>query len=78
MADTITFTPKDSDSYYTLSEINSFFTSLATAINGKLDVRTPALSGALNVGNTAFQNVADGTAGTDAINVRQARSLAGV
>lgn len=71
MAETITFTAKADNAFYTVDEINAFFAAVAAVLNQKVDVEEPSTLSDLNVGGAAVVNVAAGEDDTDAINYGQ-------
>lgn len=76
MTSTITFTEKNVDALYSLSELNTLFNDIAEVINAKLDKDSAELTDNLEINlNPKIINMADATEDDDAITVGQARSL---
>lgn len=57
MSTTITYVEKAGNAFFTISELNDFFTQLATVINGKLDRRGDTLLGDVLTVNSSIINV---------------------
>lgn len=74
MPTTISFTAYDDA--ITLAEINSFFASVATAINGKLDRDGGTLGADLNVGAQLILNLPYATEDDEPVPLKQFQELA--
>ncbi len=75
---TIEFTQRASGTFFTIAEINQLFADIATVLNQKLDVRTPAMTANLQANGQRVINVADAVDPDDLINFGQLKQLLGI
>lgn len=54
---TVVWTPEGEDNFFTAAFLNAYFASVATVLNGKLDVRGDTLGGDLLLSSGSIINV---------------------
>lgn len=72
MANTISFTPKSDDAYFTVAEVNAMFASIKALLDAKLDVRGTTILGDILVRSGSVINIPVPAASGDLLSVEDA------